>query len=235
MFLFIVFDLYGHSSVKEQSGAYRSLVEALNIDTIILIDAGVDSILKGDEEGLGTFGEDLLSILCVKSVSDKITYKYLYCLGLGTEGGISEYDFLENLAALTKSGGFLGSCSLIKEMKEVELYFDALYSCIMTNTSINGQIVEAIKGFYGHHITPELKARGVTLQDLWIQPFMSIAWFFDLQKVIEYRLFLNDVKDAKSLADLQTKFKNARINHKISNAKTGYTGKRRCKLMFPPK
>ena len=30
------------------------------------------------------------------------------CVGLSTEGGISEFDFFENLTNLTKMNGFLG-------------------------------------------------------------------------------------------------------------------------------
>jgi len=46
--------------------AYQKLCELYKIDTIILIDAGVDSLLKGDEQGLGTFAEDLLSTMAAK-------------------------------------------------------------------------------------------------------------------------------------------------------------------------
>jgi hypothetical protein len=73
--------------------------------------------------------------------------KYIVCLGLSTEGGISELDFLENLAELNKKGGFLGSCSLIMEMECSKFYKNAVKNCIATNTSINVQIIESIKGF----------------------------------------------------------------------------------------
>jgi hypothetical protein len=36
------------------------VVAANNVTTVVLIDAGVDSLLCGDEQGCGTFGEDLL-------------------------------------------------------------------------------------------------------------------------------------------------------------------------------
>lgn len=77
------------------------MIKKYDVDTILLIDAGihsqnptlravgVDSLLKHDEQGLGTFGEDLMSIFAARQCN--VPNKYLLTVGLGTEGGISEY------------------------------------------------------------------------------------------------------------------------------------------------
>jgi hypothetical protein len=59
----------------------------------LLVDAGVDSVLKGDESGLGTYGEDLLSFLAIKNL--KVKHKFIMCIGLSTEARIGEEDFLK--------------------------------------------------------------------------------------------------------------------------------------------
>lgn len=42
--------------------AYQALVKQLNIDTIVLVDGGTDSLMRGDEEQLGSPHEDMCSI-----------------------------------------------------------------------------------------------------------------------------------------------------------------------------
>ena len=43
--------------------AYRVLADELHFDTLVLIDGGTDSLMRGDEAGLGTPMEDMASIL----------------------------------------------------------------------------------------------------------------------------------------------------------------------------
>jgi hypothetical protein len=72
------FERLGPKAVAE---AYRALVAKLNVDTIILVDGGTDSLMRGDEEGLGTPQEDVTSIAAVHSLP--IARKMLVCLGFG--------------------------------------------------------------------------------------------------------------------------------------------------------
>jgi hypothetical protein len=50
---------------------YNELVDHLSIDTIILADGGTDSLMRGDEIGLGTPTEDMASICAVNEISKK--------------------------------------------------------------------------------------------------------------------------------------------------------------------
>jgi len=205
VYAFSLYDL----SVQQYTEGIDILVQIYNLDTIVLVDSGVDSLLKNDEEGLGTYSEDLLSICAVKNVLN-VPHKYLTCVGLGTEGGISEYDFLRNWAELTKLGGYLGSVGWAPEMYSVKQYLDAMSKSVPTNSSINGQIVCAVEGHFGHYCPTYLKARGLSGNDLYINPLMSLSWFFDLGKVCEYRLFISDLEKAKSRNDLETIMQSAR-------------------------
>jgi len=51
--------------------AYETLVKILQIDAIILCDGGTDSVMFGDECGLGTPTEDMASIASVHQVAVK--------------------------------------------------------------------------------------------------------------------------------------------------------------------
>ena len=116
-----------------------------------MIDGGTDSLMRGDEYNLGSPHEDMSSIGAVDMLT--ISHKYLVCLGFGIDSfhGISHALFLENVATLIKSGGFLGTFSLMKEMKEAS-YFQKIcdYAFKRSETSIvNGSISAAIDGEFG--------------------------------------------------------------------------------------
>ncbi|NLS96343.1 MAG: DUF1152 domain-containing protein [Planctomycetaceae bacterium] len=52
--------------VKPLLAGYRELVRELNLDTVILVDGGTDSLMRGDEAGLGTPFEDMASVAAVR-------------------------------------------------------------------------------------------------------------------------------------------------------------------------
>jgi len=228
VYTFSLYDL----GVAQYTTAIKELVKIYHLDTIFLVDAGVDSVLKNNEEGMGTYSEDLLSICAVKNV-DTVQYKYLTCVGLGTEGGISCYDFLENWSALTKLGGYLGSVGWAPQMNSVKQYLDAMSKSVPTNSSINGQIVCAVEGEYGHHCPDYLRARGLTKHDLFINPLMSMSWFFDLGIVCRYRLFIGTLEAATSRTNLETRMTEARTKAGIE-VSSKYKGPRHTIEMFPP-
>jgi hypothetical protein len=59
---------------------YKAVVAHLQPDTVILVDGGTDSLMRGDEAGLGTPEEDIASIAAVDELD--VARKYLVCLGL---------------------------------------------------------------------------------------------------------------------------------------------------------
>jgi len=50
--------MINRASIKELKKSFERLIEYLKIDAIVLVDGGVDSIMKGDEDGSGTMFED---------------------------------------------------------------------------------------------------------------------------------------------------------------------------------
>jgi len=218
------------STVSDMCGAFNALMDKYSLDTLVLIDAGVDSLLRHDEQGLGTFGEDLMSILAAKHFT--IPNKYLLTVGLGTEGGISEEDFLENWAKIQQMGGWLGSVGWHPLMPSVKEYIHAYNCCVPTNSSINGQIVCAIEGHFKHYCSEPLKARGVLESDLYLTGLMGMCWFWDLNIVIAYKLYMDEVDDGKNLSDVQNKLRAARERAGLVNNRGKYIGTRPYNNLF---
>src|SRR5579859_4361972 len=114
----------------EKSGArpliknYQILAKHLHLDAIIMVDGGVDSLMRGDEPQPGTLLEDSLSLLALNELKSG-PIRLTACLGLGIEPEVGYAHLFENIAQLTKAGAFMGSCSLLKEMSSFQQYEEA--------------------------------------------------------------------------------------------------------------
>jgi hypothetical protein len=161
---------------------YRALINHLNLDAIILVDGGVDSLMRGDESGPGTLLEDSISICAVGNQTLKV--KLLATIGFGTEveERVCHYHALENMAELAKHEVFQGSCSLLKQMPVFELYEAACrYTWGQTahiKSHISTRIIPAVHGESGD---VWLYERG--RDRIFISPLMSIYWFYDVDKL----------------------------------------------------
>jgi hypothetical protein len=171
---------------------YKILAEHLALDGILLVDGGVDSLIRGDEAELGTAIEDLTSLYAVNQLSD-IKNHWLACIGFGAEQNLTHAHIFENIASLTKAGGFLGACSLTPQMESYQAYDEAVMFVqdneFQDSSVINSSIVSAVRGNYGdYHLTEKTK-RG----HLWISPLMSIYWFFDFDCVVKQNMLLPEI------------------------------------------
>lgn len=172
---------------------YRILAEHLSLDGILLVDGGVDSLVRGDEAELGTAIEDLTTLYAVNQLSD-IHNRWLACVGFGAEQNLTHAHILENIASLTKAGGFLGSCSLTPQMEVYQDYEEAVVH-VQSNefqdpSVINSSIVSAVRGQYGDYHLTEKTRRG----HLWISPLMSLYWFFDFDCVVKENMLLPEIE-----------------------------------------
>ncbi|HEY1056334.1 MAG TPA: DUF1152 domain-containing protein [Emticicia sp.] len=194
------FEKTGANTLKN---AFNFIKNKHQIDTVILIDGGTDSLLHGDEEELGTPTEDSCSL--AGAFCSAIPHKFLVCLGFGVDHyhGVSHYLFLENVATLIRTGGFLGTFQLMKEMVEFEKYKQAvayangrmrLHPSIVSNS-----IISAIEGNYGdYHQTDRTKG-----SELWINPFMGIYWCFQLNEVVQQLKYFDYIKSSSTFNELK--------------------------------
>lgn len=133
--------------------SYEQLIAELDLDGIVLVDGGTDSLMRGDEVGLGTPAEDAASLVAVSQVSG-VRRKILTCIGFGVDRfhGVCHAQYLEAVAALTMSGDFLGTFSVLPQTEEAKKYIDLVnYSSEQTSrpSIVNTSIASAIAGEFG--------------------------------------------------------------------------------------
>ncbi len=204
-------DRYGETPIFaiESTGAgpvidaYSWLVQRLQPDTILLVDGGTDSLMRGDEAGLATPEGDAVSLLAAYGLKG-IPRKLLACLGFGIDshGGVCHAQFLENVASLSRDEGYLGSWSLTHDSDEFRFYQEACeftFARIPQQPSIvNTSIIAAVGGGFGNvHSTK--RTEGSTL---FINPLMGQYWGFSLDAVARKNLYLENIRNTNTAEEV---------------------------------
>jgi hypothetical protein len=176
--------------------AYCHLIERLGIDTIVLVDGGVDLLLRGDETSLGTPAEDLASLAVVSRLD--VPRKVAASIGFGVElrDGIQHAQVLERYAELTRAGAFLGQGSLVQGSRVGDQYLAALE-----------YVLGHQPGLHQSHVHRMIRASmlgefGPDGPHIWVSPLMSQFWFFDLPTVARTHLFLEHLTDSHELIEV---------------------------------
>jgi hypothetical protein len=190
---------FENTGVKPLTEAYKALVKLLEVDTVILVDGGTDSLMCGDEIDLATPEEDAASIAAVMNLED-VSTKLLVCLGFGvdTYHGVCHANFLEAVAALTQSQDFLGAWSLLPQMSEVQKYREAseyTFEQMSHHQSIvSSSILDGIAGKFGDfHRTNRTEG-----SKLFINPLMGLYWGFQLEGVAKRNLYLDRIQNTRT-------------------------------------
>lgn len=171
------------AGVQPLAKSYRTLCEHLEIDALILIDGGVDSLMRGDEQAPGSLVEDTISLAAASMTA--VPVKILACLGFGAEIEVCHHHALENMAGLVKAGAFYGSCALVQTMEVYQWYEEGcryVWEQLAHGKShISMRVVSAVNGEFGNHhlYEDELNLR------VFVSPLMSLYWFFNAEKVAE--------------------------------------------------
>jgi hypothetical protein len=188
------------TGVQPLRGNYQRLIDHLQVDTVLLIDGGIDSLARGSEAEPGTFVEDSVSMAALVDLPTPIT-QILVCIGFGAEREITHTHILENMADLAQRDAFLGMCALTKTMPEYRAYEEAVMAVhqqpFQDPSVINASIISAVRGEYGNYHLTE-KTQG---SRLWISPLMALYWFYDFPKVAEQHVVLPAIKDTISFQD----------------------------------
>jgi hypothetical protein len=168
--------------------AYETLIEHLGIDALILVDGGVDSLMRGDEEKPGTLIEDSITLSAAKLL--RLPVKILATLGFGTETEVCHHHTLENISALTKAQACLGACALTAEMNVFQLY-EAATRYVMEQpvhepSYIHARIISGVHGEFGNfHLYPNEHS---WRYPVFVSPLNSLYWFFDVETVCRCNL-----------------------------------------------
>ncbi|MEY3201307.1 MAG: hypothetical protein RIR70_857 [Pseudomonadota bacterium] len=192
--------------------AYNFLIEHHGIDTLLLVDGGTDSLMFGDEAKVGTIVEDACSIIAAAEVP--VANRYLAAIGFGVEHELNHHACLENISALIRDKHYLGALSLTGEMAEGEAFLDLvaslnekmrLHQSIVTNS-----ISSAMQGKFGdHHSTRRTQGT-----EQFINPLMSLFWFFRLQGVAEHIRFASTIRSTETMDEVAKAFQMYRAMHK---------------------
>ena len=194
--------VFGRAGFRTLNAGYEKLLKEHNFDTIVLVDGGVDSLMRGDEEGCGTIFQDAISVGVVDSLD--IPTKILACVGFGTETeeGVCHYRALENIAALTKDGGFLGACCLTANMEAFQ-YYEEICGKVAAQTKskshIHSRIIPAAHGEFGQHgdifdILSDMPP--------FVSPLAPIFWFFDVAAVARHNLLISAFANTATFAEV---------------------------------
>jgi len=186
--------------------AYEEIIKLHNIDCVILADGGVDSLMHGNEAEAGTFFEDSISLAAVSALD--VPHKYLMCIGFGTEieENLNHYRVLENIAKFAQQGGFLGTCSLTKEMESYKFYKQACLAAWQDKrkSHIHTRIIPSIEGEFGDFkMYEEIDAHVTSASNNkpFVSPLSSIMWFFDLNTVAKNNLYVTKLTPSGTFID----------------------------------
>jgi len=194
------------SGVKNQVKFFEAIIEEHQVDTIIGIDGGVDSLMHGDEKNCGTILEDFTTLAAIDEF--KIPSKCVVCCGFGTESeeGLCHYLILENMAQLVSQNAFLGCCSLTSDMEEFKIY-KRICEATWNNgrkSHIHTKVISAILGKFGKqnfYEGIESNTVGDKAKEEFITPLMSIFWFFDFDAVVKNNKLIPELKAGATRTD----------------------------------
>ena len=194
---------FDKTGVRPLELAYRTLVDRLSIDAIILVDGGVDAVLRGDETSLGTPSEDLASLAAATALGIPTV---LACVGLSAElrDGIAHAQVFERIAELARADAYLGAAALVPGTAACDAYVAAVEAVFA------GQ-KEQRKSHVHHVITRSLRGEfGATAPHVWLSPLASMFWFFDAATVASTHLFLDELRATESIWDVAARVEGAR-------------------------
>ena len=193
---------FGAGGAQEILGHYRQLAQDLCLDALVLVDGGTDSLLRGDEPGLGSPGEDVASLAAAQQL--ELPVRLLASLGFGLDAHhhVCHAYVLEAAADLTAGGDFLGAFSLLKGMPELDLLARAVDFAARQPGSrpsiIAGSVVAAAQGRFGNvHVSPRTQG-----SPMLVNPLMAMYWGFRVDGLARRCLYLEAIKNTRSRGEI---------------------------------
>lgn len=190
--------------VRPAMQAYEWLVESLGIDAVVLVDGGVDVLLKGNETSIGTPVEDLCSLAALSAI--ELPVRIVACIGFGSElrDGVRHAQVLERMAELTRAGAHLGTMGLPGGTDAGIAYREAVEHVFAHQrgqklSHVQSVILAALRGEFG--------GDGA---DVWVSPLTSLYWFFDLAAVARTHVFLPHLAATETLFELTAAIRECR-------------------------
>jgi hypothetical protein len=196
---------FQRTGVEPLRQAYRALVAHHDIDAIVLVDGGTDILMRGDEAGLGTPEEDMLSLATVAGLAE-VPVRLVVSVGFGIDSyhGVNHVQVLENLADLDADGSYLGAFSIPRSTREGALYLDAVAHAQENTPSrpsiVHGQIASAMLGVSGNvHFTQRTQN-----SVLFVNPLMAIYFTVTVEGLAARHLYLPMLEGTQTFQQIAT-------------------------------
>ena len=194
---------FDKTGVRPLARAYAALIERLAIDAVILVDGGIDAVLRGDETRLGTPAEDLTSLAAATAQRVPVA---LACVGMTAElrDGIAHAQVLERFAELARGGGYLGATALVPGTPACDAYVRAVDHVFagqaeQKQSHVHRVITRALRGEFGA-VAPHV----------WLSPLASMYWWLDAREVARTHLFLDSLRATDSIWEVGARIEAAR-------------------------
>jgi hypothetical protein len=204
---------FDKTGVRPLVRAYRALVERLQIDAIVLVDGGIDAVLRGDETSLGTPSEDLASLAAATQLGIPVA---LACVGLSSElrDGIVHAQVFERIAELARANAYLGASAVVAGTPACDLYLRAVDFVFagqqhQKRSHVHAVITRAIRGEFG---APQ--------PHVWLSALASMYWLFDAHEVARTHLFLDGLHGTDSIWEVAARVEAARKSLAIRERST---------------
>ncbi|HEX5059696.1 MAG TPA: DUF1152 domain-containing protein [Kofleriaceae bacterium] len=204
---------FDKTGVRPLAAAYRALVDRLHIDAIVLVDGGIDAVLRGDETSLGTPSEDLATLAAATSLGIPVL---LACIGMTAElrDGIAHAQVFERIAELSREGAYLGASALVPGTPACDVYVRAVEAVFagqseQKQSHVHRVITRAVRGEFG-----------ATAPYVWLSPLASVFWFFDARVVARTHCFLDELRATDSIWDVAARIEAIRKTLSIKERST---------------
>ncbi|KAH3722891.1 cell surface glycoprotein [Pelomyxa schiedti] len=190
--------------VRQLRSAMQTLVDALNVDTVIIVDGGTDSLMSGDEPGLGTPTEDLACIVAASRLTRARSFLSCVGFGLDTFHGVEHYYVLKAIAEVTRARGYLGLHALLPQSTEFQKS-RSLQEYINTNARdfpsiVCSSVLDAADGHFGDHRSNPRTGGS----ELFINPLMSIYWYLTMEAVASRMQLREALEGTTTIQDVQS-------------------------------
>ncbi len=204
---------FDKTGVRPLARAYRAVIERQQIDAIVLIDGGIDAVLRGDETSLGTPSEDLASLAAATSLGIPIA---MACVGMTAElrDGIAHAQVFERIAELARADAYWGASALVRGMPQVDAYCRAVEYVFagqmhQKRSHVSSVITRAIGGEFG-----------APAPHVWLSPLASMYWFFDAAEVARSHRFLELLHATDTIWEVAARVEAARKDIAIRDRST---------------
>lgn len=188
---------------------YEVLVEREQVDSIIIIDGGSDSLMRGDEDGLGDPVEDAVSVSAVATLTHpRVRSRALLSVGFGADrfNGVSDAASLRAIGEVTALGGFLGVSSFDPSYVGLQTYRECaeyIYAHQSFRSVLTGAILSASRGVYGF-ANPDHTEGRVSSKSVYVWPLMAMLWGIDPLVLYNRSLTCKWIADATDVPDMYT-------------------------------